>query len=79
MQLGSFMYDFSSKNLPSALTQMFKTNNEVHEYNTRQASSFHISRARTKFTLDTIVCTGPRHMISVARGGGGGTAPPPPQ
>ena len=54
MQLGSFMYNFSSKNLPSALTQMFKTNNEVHEYNTRQASSFHISRARTKFTLDTI-------------------------
>ena len=45
MQLGTFMYDFSSKNLPSALTQMFKTNNEVHEYNTRQASSFHISRA----------------------------------
>ena len=65
MQLGSFMYDFSSKNLPSALTQMFKTNNEVHEYNTRQASSFHISRARTKFTLDTIVCTGPRFWNSL--------------
>ena len=65
MQLGSFMYDFSSKNLPSALTQMFKTNNEVHKYNTRQASSFHISRARTKFTVDIIVCTGPRFWNSL--------------
>ena len=45
MQLGTFMYDFSSNSLPTALTQMFETNNEVHEYNTRQASSFHISRA----------------------------------
>ena len=44
---------------------MFKTNNEVHEYNNRHASSFHISQARTKFTLDTIVCTGPRFWNSL--------------
>ena len=68
MQLGSFMYDFSSKKLPLALAQMFKTNNEVHDHDTRQASSFHISHARTKFTFDSVVCTGPRFWNSLDSG-----------
>lgn len=60
MQLGSLMYDLNSGVLPLALAKIFKRNNQIHNYATRGASAFHLPHARTKFTLNTLVCTGPR-------------------
>ena len=65
MQLGSLMYDLNSGVLPLALAKIFKKNNQIHNYATRRASAFHLPHARTKFTLNTLVCTGPRFWNSL--------------
>ena len=65
MQLGSLMYDLNTGALPLALAKIFKKNNQVHTYATRHASAFHLPHARTKFTLNTLVCTGPRFWNSL--------------
>ncbi|XP_071490548.1 uncharacterized protein [Diadema antillarum] len=65
MQLGSLMYDLNAGELPLALAQRFKKNSDVHRYNTRQASGLHLTRARTQFTLKTLVHTGPRFWNSL--------------
>ena len=65
MQLGSLMYDLNSGILPLALAKIFKRNNQIHSYGTRRASAFHLPHARTKFTLNTLACTGPRFWNSL--------------
>lgn len=65
MQLGSLMYDLNAGELPLALAQRFKKNSDIHRYNTRQASGLHLPRARTQFTLKTLVHTGPRFWNSL--------------
>ena len=65
MQLGSLMYDLNAGVLPLALANIFKKNNQIHNYETRLASAFHLPHARTKFALNTLVCTGPRFWNSL--------------
>ena len=40
LQLGQFMYSFSTGNLPSKFDSFFSVNNSIHSYNTRYASFF---------------------------------------
>ena len=37
LQLGQFMYSFSTGNLPTKFDSFFSVNNSIHSYNTRHA------------------------------------------
>ena len=65
MQLGTLMFSIHSGDLPPALAQIFRRNNQIHSYNTRQASALHLPYARTTFTLNTLMSTGPRFWNSL--------------
>ena len=65
LHLGSIMYDLQNGTLPNALVQMFRKNNQIHSYNTRQATALHIPRVRTAFALNTLAFTGPKFWNSL--------------
>ena len=58
--VGIFMYKLSTKDLPDVFLPMFRRNNEIHTYPTRQRQSFHLPRTRTVFAQKTITYNGPR-------------------
>ena len=58
--LGQFMYKLTTKDLPDVFMNIFKKNNAVHAYPTRQRDSFHLPCTRTLFAQKTITYTGPR-------------------
>ena len=65
IQLGAIMYGFENGTLPNVLIQIFRKNNQIHSYNTRQATALHIPRVRTAFALKTLACTGPKFWNSL--------------
>ena len=52
--VGIFMYKLSANDLPDVFLPMFRKNNEIHTYPTRQRQSFHLPRARTVFAQKAI-------------------------
>ena len=58
--LGQFMYNLNGNNIPASFKGMFKKNNTVHNYSTRQANDFHIPKARTNFVSRNFMFTGPK-------------------
>ena len=42
LQIGQFMFLYENNMLPGNFENMFKLNKEVHNYDTRSASEFHI-------------------------------------
>ena len=43
------MYNYCNDQLPPAFNNMFKTNGDNHNYNTRHASDFEYPKSRTAF------------------------------
>ena len=64
-QLGQFMYNLNGNNIPASFKRMFKKNNTVHNYSTRQANDFHIPKARTNFVSRNFMFTGPKFWNSL--------------
>ena len=54
------MYSYVNALLPPALNTMFKCNNAVHSYNTRQSTNPHFKRHITKSLTDSFVIRGPQ-------------------
>ncbi|XP_030840267.1 uncharacterized protein LOC115923526 [Strongylocentrotus purpuratus] len=65
LQLGALMYELNAGLLPVALAGIFKKNNQVHNYSTRQAQAYHLPLVRTQFALTTLGSTGPRFWNSL--------------
>ena len=59
--IGIFMFQFTTGNLPDAFLHMFTRNNSIHNYPTRQHDAFHLPRTRTIFAKKTIMFTGPKY------------------
>lgn len=52
--IGNLMNQYSKKQLPAALMLLFKTNEEIHNYNTRSIKKLHKTASKTnirKFTI----------------------------
>ena len=49
-----FMYKYSSGLLPSFVYNMFKLNQDVHSYNTRQSTQIHIFMATLEIRLHSV-------------------------
>ena len=65
LQLGTIMYDLNAKVLPQALASMFRKNNQVHSYPTRQALDYHLPLVRTKLRFNSLIYTGPQFWNSL--------------
>ena len=65
LQLGCLMFQLNNNELPQALSYLFKKRNQVHEYSTRQAFSYHLPRTRTSFAQNTLIYTGPKFWNSL--------------
>ena len=51
--IGNLMYQYSKNQLPVAVMSLFKTNDQIHNYNTRSIKKLHKPKAKTnkrKFT-----------------------------
>ena len=59
------MYNLNENNIPASFKRMFKKNNTVHNYSTRQANDFHIPKARTNFISRNFMFTGPKFWNSL--------------
>ena len=57
--LGCFMFQLNLNELPHAITSLFQTNQQLHNYPTRQSSFFHLYRLRTVLRKKTLIFTGP--------------------
>ena len=60
LQLGKFMYSFSTGNLPPKFDSFFSVNNSIHSYNTRHASFFRLPLCRTNIRQFSISFQGPK-------------------
>ena len=49
-----FMYKYNSGLLPTIVGNMFKLNQDVHSYNTRQSTQIHISMATLEIRLRSV-------------------------
>ena len=55
LNIGTFMYKLCNGLLPPSFNNMFKTNSENHEYNTRNALNFEYPNTKLNF-CDTSIC-----------------------
>ena len=58
--IGKFMYSYHNQLLPPSFRNLFTTNIEIHEYNTRNASSYRAHACRTNIKQFTILFQGPK-------------------
>ena len=49
------MFKYSSNNLPSPIRTMLIRNNEIHNYNTRNRTTLHVSIGTTGTTYATFI------------------------
>ncbi len=54
LNTGAFMYNYCHNSLPSTFNNMFKTNANNHNYNTRNASDFKYPKIRTELGRKSI-------------------------
>ena len=65
LNLAVFMFQKYTHELPPALSNLFMTNNQIHQYPTRQVNHFHLPRTRTALMQDTFIYTGPKFWNSL--------------
>jgi hypothetical protein len=58
--IGKFMFSYHNQLLPPSFLNLFITNNEIHDYNTRNASSYRAHACRTNVKQFTILFQGPK-------------------
>ena len=66
LQLGQFMYSFSTGNLPSKFDSFFSVNYCIHSYNTRYASFFQLPLCRTNIRPFFISFQGPKFFNTLS-------------
>ena len=63
--LGQFMFKLINNELPNVFTDLFISNNALHNYPTRQSNFFHLPLTRTLLAHKTFVFTGPKFWNSL--------------
>ena len=66
LQLGQFMYSFSTGNLPTKFDSFFSVNNSIHSYNTRHASFYRLPLCRTNIRQFSISFQGPKFFNTLS-------------
>ena len=66
LNLGIFMYNLNSNELPDVFYSMFTKNYSIHHYPTRSAGLFHFPKTRTMISNKTFLFTGPKLWNSLS-------------
>jgi hypothetical protein len=64
-QLGIFMHQFISNNLPNSLQNMFVFNSQIHSYQTRHSHDFHIPFCSSSRSMNCVSFQGPKYWNSL--------------
>ena len=59
LELGIFMYKHQTKRLPIVFSEYFTKNNQIHNYQTRNASDYSINKTKKRFSDRAVRTTGP--------------------
>ena len=65
LNLAILMYQYNNQRLPSVFNNIFRVNNEIHHYPTRQINLYHLPRTRTALTQNTFIFTAPKFWNSL--------------
>ena len=60
LQLGTFMYQFTSNVLPNSLHNMFIMTTQIHSHHTRQSGDFYIPHVRLSKSINYVSFQGPK-------------------
>ena len=66
LHLGQFMFSFKNSILPRKFENIFTTNNQIHNYNTRHANSFRLPLCRTNIRQLSVFYQGPKFFNSLS-------------
>ena len=66
LHLGQFMFSFKNSILPRKFENIFTTNNQIHNYNTRHANSFRLPLCRTNIRQFSVFYQGPKFFNSLS-------------
>ena len=58
--VGKFMYKYQNRLLPSIFLDLFQTSSQIHNYNTRSATSLRPHKCRTNIKQFTVLFQGPK-------------------
>ena len=58
--VGKFMYKYQNRLLPSIFLDLFQTSSQIHNYNTRSATSLRPPKCRTNIKQFTLLFQGPK-------------------
>ena len=66
LSLSSFMYQLAQETLPQNILDLFRRNQDVHNYPTRQSSLYHLPLTRTLCRQRTFLYQGPQLWNSLS-------------
>ena len=66
VQLGQFMYSFSTGNLPTKFDSFFSVNNSIHSYNTRHVSFCQLPLCGTNIRQFSLSFQGPKFFNTLS-------------
>ena len=65
LQLGIFMHQSISNNLPKSFQNMFMLNSQIHSYQTRHSDDFHIPCVYSSKSINCVSFQGPKYWNSL--------------
>ena len=67
LHISKFMFEFHHKTLPKSLSNIFISNHDIHNYNTRHRDDPHILHRRTAFAGQSLLHQGPKIWNETSR------------
>ena len=64
-QISTFMYDYSTSNLPIPLAQIFTSNNAIHSHQTRHHNDIHINHRYSETVSRSFICRCPEMWLKL--------------
>lgn len=65
-EIGKIMFQYKTGSLPDVFNNLFLRRNQVHDYGTRNASSFHVPKCRTNIRRFSFQHQGPLFFNSLS-------------
>ena len=64
-QINMFMYDYTTSNVPTSLSQLFTSNNSIHSHQTRHQNDMHISHRHSETVARSFICQCPATWLNL--------------
>ena len=64
-QINMFIYDYTTSNVPTSLSQLFTSNNSIHSHQTRHQNDMHISHRHSETVARSFICQCPATWLNL--------------